>query len=580
MQNENIMYKKYLKYKMKYFNLKGGAPQQTWYNLNNKTLHIISDLEGTNPFTDLNSTNIVSGNNKKKDEVASILNNAFTFKDGLIIGINGDNNAFAFNGDLLDYNNYSIRLLMSMIRLKEKYPDRVILVGGNRDFNKIRMGIELFIYNQNKCLPWVKTKTLSELITNLREPGFEFRQVGIPEYLKDVLTAWTSNMGILENTYNNKTAFYDRLDKMYSKTLGIPNIGFMKQELVDLFSDASINDLDNENLAKLICIVNMLMAFEWKGLPQYLEQFNGLYVKYLSKCHVIAGFTIDNKNGILSHGSIPITTTVERKLTFPFGYNATNIKSTNSLKELLALIETEKSRLIYECQKTKFENYNYDKFPMITKFVHLTALTNDNKNPQASSNYSPVVWSQPFDVNTLSDIKVQLSGGGGYNTWIENDRNYEKTKLADGNDIIHYNIYGHAPSYYNPVYYRQSSTLHVNLDVSKIEGQFNPSSFAMLIISKNIQLIGRIKFLDVTDTKTKQSMPLTYIKDGKTEFNFTNGTGYETEQIRQELANKFYYYNHNIPISGPTQLLKTDNIVDSNYYVKPFKFDKLISQRK
>ena len=96
--------------------------------------------------------------------------------------------------------------------------------------------------------------------------------------------------------------------------------------------------------------------------------------------------------------------------------------------------------------------------------------------------------------------------GGHYTSWILNDKTKEPKLFAEsGDNLLSFNIFGHAPQYFNPTFYRNENTLHVNLDISKIEantGNYNSSnntSFAFLVIDGReeklkISLIGRIKF--------------------------------------------------------------------------------------
>lgn len=684
----NEYYKKYLKYKTKYLQLlkqSGGDPLtgtsgmlnkpidsvKPWYDLSGHTLYCTSDLEGGAPFTNLRSTKGMAS-----EKVTSALNNAF------IIDTNGNitrlkpNTAFAFLGDLLDNQKFSIRLMERMINLKETSPKQVILLGGNRDFNKLRMGIELFLQTTeekkgtqhqevvrpttratfeskrewetsttpgDKGLPWDKTTNMTELLDRLSNVKFEFRHVGVPDYLKDVLPAWNTEMSNIEKIYNDKTNISGRLKIMYDKTLGIrPGTSFMKQELNEMFN-INLSNYSDEVVDKLFCVIHMVMAFDWSGvkLPGYLSRFNGLYQKYLTLCHVIAGFTLDKKVGILSHGSMPITASgKERTLTHPFGYDAksplfvesketkfvspknsvpvprtsltqadttqnrpktsseverlradikptaaipkpltptqleglrTNVKpKQSSLLSVISMIELEKIELIKEYQQLRYMPYEYDKFPMVTKFIHLTALTKDSKYLQADSTYSPIVWSQPIDIDKLSDItlrlvgesKSELNGGApGYENWINNDKPKSHHIVESGIDIVHYNIFGHQPLFFNPTYYRQDKTLHVNLDVSKIDGQANTSSFALLVINgMQTKLMGRITF-------SKVDKPLV----------FNNGVGYETEEIRAKLSDHDHYYHQIIPESGPVKLLKGDNIIGLPYKVTVDKsFNKTI----
>jgi len=56
-----------------------------------------------------------------------------------------DNIGFVFGGDLYDKGSYDIRLSKLLCDLKDKYPNRVWLLMGNRDVNKLRFSSELHI---------------------------------------------------------------------------------------------------------------------------------------------------------------------------------------------------------------------------------------------------------------------------------------------------------------------------------------------------------------------------------------------------------------------------------------------------
>jgi hypothetical protein len=58
-----------------------------------------------------------------------------TFKD--------DNSLFVFGGDVCDKGTGSIRITRQLVAFKKKYPERVILIMGNRDINKMRWTSEL-----------------------------------------------------------------------------------------------------------------------------------------------------------------------------------------------------------------------------------------------------------------------------------------------------------------------------------------------------------------------------------------------------------------------------------------------------
>jgi hypothetical protein len=54
-----------------------------------------------------------------------------------------DRHGLVFGGDLFDKGKHDIRLANLICDLKEKYPDRVWLLMGNRDINKMRLSSEM-----------------------------------------------------------------------------------------------------------------------------------------------------------------------------------------------------------------------------------------------------------------------------------------------------------------------------------------------------------------------------------------------------------------------------------------------------
>ena len=54
-----------------------------------------------------------------------------------------DDAAFVFGGDAVDHGPGDLQILKDLVGLKKRYPDRVHLLVGNRDVNKIRLMVEL-----------------------------------------------------------------------------------------------------------------------------------------------------------------------------------------------------------------------------------------------------------------------------------------------------------------------------------------------------------------------------------------------------------------------------------------------------
>ena len=60
---------------------------------------------------------------------------------------------FVFGGDAGDKRDGTIRFVKLMIKLKQRYPDRVFLLVGNRDANKLRFLSELTEHDLHACIP-------------------------------------------------------------------------------------------------------------------------------------------------------------------------------------------------------------------------------------------------------------------------------------------------------------------------------------------------------------------------------------------------------------------------------------------
>ena len=153
---------------------RGGDDNRGIYNFTDPALKLFffSDEEGGAPFpifsTPTGSVLPVSG---PKDAVLDTLDASFKFEQ---VGANGtsiisgikENVAFAFLGDLTDRSPYDIRITRNMIKMKEDPANngKVILIGGNRDFNKVRVADEFGIQT---IIEGVPVPVLSRKFTGL-----------------------------------------------------------------------------------------------------------------------------------------------------------------------------------------------------------------------------------------------------------------------------------------------------------------------------------------------------------------------------------------------------------------------------
>lgn len=92
---------------------------------------------------------------------------------------------FVFGGDAVDKGTGDIRFVKAMLQLKKTYPDRVFLIMGNRDFNKLRLSAELAEgLNGNDCNPYwdPNIKSYDEF---LEEQKLEDGSVATLKYILD-----------------------------------------------------------------------------------------------------------------------------------------------------------------------------------------------------------------------------------------------------------------------------------------------------------------------------------------------------------------------------------------------------------
>ncbi|MDP2342434.1 MAG: metallophosphoesterase [Deltaproteobacteria bacterium] len=96
-----------------------------------------------------------------------------------------DGTAFVFGGDAVDRGPWSRRVLQALLDVKDRYPDRVVLLAGNRDINKLRLPRELQGAVPKKATPEIaalakdkKPELLRWIFANTMgaAPAFEHRR--------------------------------------------------------------------------------------------------------------------------------------------------------------------------------------------------------------------------------------------------------------------------------------------------------------------------------------------------------------------------------------------------------------------
>jgi hypothetical protein len=221
----------------------------------------------------------------------------------------------------------------------------------------------------------------------------------------------------------------------------------------------------------------MVMGKIWYNLPDVLRPYNGLYIKYLQNCHIIASFTIGNKLCFASHSGVPYYEDKDEGYT-PHFYIPSKIGEEN--KDLRADNNIDNIRGLNKHFNKFIQNpdgIDYNS-PEYKKYITMTAGCEKTVKPY-SSNASPIVSS------------VNLS--------LIQDKSKKSLEIfkRDGVDKI-YNIFGHQPSGFLPYINRVASdyddarydaiSYHIDLDISKAEnagGISNKKSFVYLKITEN-----------------------------------------------------------------------------------------------
>lgn len=160
-----------------------------------------------------------------------------------------DSCIFVFGGDVVDKGAGDIRLCRQLVSLKRRYPDRVALLVGNRDLNKIRYTAEL------------STEDMARPVADIPRPHWDPNAPSLLEHLQSV----AQETGRAVNEVNTR---FERLRYMHLHTLGCPNtIAFRREELAAL-SQRTTEDVSDEEVLES-CIHEI--ASERGSLRQYLH---------------------------------------------------------------------------------------------------------------------------------------------------------------------------------------------------------------------------------------------------------------------------------------------------------------------
>lgn len=501
-------------------------------------LYVCSDLEGSNPFIfnpdhkvydknmdkkisistieNIDSENMVLTNNDVKTSVETIFNTDLTVIDGIITGIN-KNVALAYTGDLFDNRPYSFRLLKRMIELKTENPYTVIIIGGNRDYNKLRLGIELFMVNESNKHPFLesidrKLPTLQELVNSTK---LKYVMETVPEYL--IHEKWkyedTTFDEAMKDVYTS--TFDKRLEKILEKSFGAKYKAYTR-EVKDIFSDNLTNS--PKKLNRLLSLLFMAMCFKWDSnnlvndVDSDGKMFNslkGLIYKYMDLMHPVAYFdfgenTGTRKNGFLSHSGV-------MDFTAPLGFNPKAGTNKTDMTIIMRLLLNDKQKLLQEYNTLKDSPDDINKPNKYLTLVRYIGITGPAHNDHS------IIVKGPANTNDFAKLNLPSVGGGIYDkifNMSSHETNFPTEKysvstlrLKEQRGVqVRYNIFGHQPNPFFPTVMDKENTLNIGLDICKDDygdvRENNNYSFAVLQINANEEedkFIGRSKFGYNTD---------------------------------------------------------------------------------
>lgn len=496
------------------------ATNKTHYTFSQSAL-CFSDIEGSIP--DISSLSIEYSVQNQTEFVQVPINPSIsvkgikrenqlitTFTD--VLNINNNSHNIIFAGDLIDRGPHSIKLLQKMLNLKETNQDKVMLIMGNRDLNKVRLIDELFICKKTENVPcWIGATNFLDLCrdvsTNFNNNNFKFKfnskELKIGLISDNTCQAGFKTSDEYVNTQHKITwddifvNTLDRVKNVYESTMGCKIYLFIESLITtDLLKKDQVLTDDIKYAA--VAIMSMVMGCVWSDaeLPKFLQAYNGLYIKYLKASHMIATFQIGTKCGVVSHSGLPWTTD---------GPVFTNIFSDNILTNILTegynisdIFTKDKILQIIEDTKNDYLNeltYKADREKTfrssvtlgVAKLIQLSLCQNDS--PIAHKSMTSLATGGPKAIATSLARKTGKTLG---------------INLPRGATTF-YNIFGHQPTGYVPEVSEISEIerlklRNVCLDISKAEDldKANKQSIALLHItgSSDDSLIGCVKLND------------------------------------------------------------------------------------
>ena len=174
---------------------------------------------------------------------------------------------FVFGGDAVDKGPGDIRLCRALVALQQRYPDRVALLVGNRDLNKLRFMAELADDRRPaSCIP---------------PPHWDPSAPSLQQYLEGLAaeTQQQDNITSLDTSIN-------RLHYMLKHTLGCPNTFEFRREELGILRPDRLGDVSDRDV-----------------LQSFLDEIqppDGSLYQYLSNAKVAVAYG----NTLFCHGAV------------------------------------------------------------------------------------------------------------------------------------------------------------------------------------------------------------------------------------------------------------------------------------
>lgn len=160
---------------------------------------------------------------------------------------------FVYGGDVVDKGPGDIRLVRALVNLKSRYPDRVFLLVGNRDLNKLRFSAEL------------SEEDMARDLDEIPPPHWDPKAPSLRQFLEKKLHDLNGASTLTIHELNTRV---NRLHYMLEHTLGCPRTFAFRREEIALLRSKDIANISDDEV-----VDSFLYEVEHQNgsLRQYLE---------------------------------------------------------------------------------------------------------------------------------------------------------------------------------------------------------------------------------------------------------------------------------------------------------------------